>query len=373
MIEDNMNKKELNLCKYASNSNDAIRIKEQVKDIRPNYFRDIDKIIYSFSYSRYMDKTQVFSFKENDSITKRMVHVQLVSKIGRTIGRALNLNEDLIEAIGLGHDIGHVPFGHMGESILNEISKQHLNEVFLHNVQSVRQLMILEKNGEGLNLSIQVLDGILCHNGEEIKQQYNYKNKTKQEFIDEYEKSYKSIQNSSALIPMTLEGAVVRISDVIGYLGKDIEDAYELGILKEESIPLEIKQELGTHNNSIIDSFVNDVISNSINKPYIKLSDKYYKLINKLKDFNYENIYYKSYTKEEKEQIKYMFNVVFQENIKYLNENNINSKIYKNYLNKMNSNYKNNALKERIVIDYIAGMTDDYFIREFNQIKSCLK
>ena len=320
-----------------------------------------------------MDKTQVFSFKENDFITKRMVHVQLVSKIARTIGRALNLNEDLIEAIGLGHDIGHVPFGHVGESLLNELSIKYLNQVFLHNVESVRELMVLEKNGEGLNLSIQVLDGILCHNGEEIKQQYNYKGKTKEEFLNEYEKSYESKKNSSDLIPMTLEGSVVRISDVIGYLGKDIEDAYELGLLKEENIPLEIRQELGTHNSSIIDNFINDVISNSFNKPYIKLSDKYYKLINELKDFNYENIYYKSYTKEEKEKMKYMFNYIFEENLKYLNENNVNTRIYKNYLDKMNDNYKKNTLKERIVIDYISGMTDDYFIREFKQIKSCLK
>ena len=157
--------KESNLSKYATKSCDAIRLQPISEDIRPNFFRDIDRIIHSLSYSRYSDKTQVFSYKENDHISKRMIHVQLVSKVARTIGRALNLNEDLIEAIALGHDIGHTPLGHEGEYILDEISQRELGETFAHNVQSVRHCMYVENKGQGLNLSIQVLDGIMCHNG----------------------------------------------------------------------------------------------------------------------------------------------------------------------------------------------------------------
>jgi len=180
-----MLKNELNLSEYASLNEYAIRLKEINSDIRGEYYRDIDKIIYSLSYTRYSDKTQVFSMISNDNISRRMTHVQMVSKIARTLSRALNLNEDLTEAIALGHDIGHVPFGHTGESILNEISLKYDNTYFMHNVESVRELMCLENNGNGVNLTIQVLDGILSHNGEIVNAIYAPRNKTKEEFLDE--------------------------------------------------------------------------------------------------------------------------------------------------------------------------------------------
>ena len=152
---------ENNLGKYASYNKDAIRFKKQEDDIRSNYSRDTDRILHSLSYTRYINKTQVFTNNQNDHISTRMMHVQLVSKIARTIGRALSLNEDLIEAISLGHDIGHVPYGHTGERILNDISLKYDNTYFMHNVQSVRNLMYVEEK----NLTVQVLDGILAHNG----------------------------------------------------------------------------------------------------------------------------------------------------------------------------------------------------------------
>ena len=167
-IKNNMLKYEKNLNKYASKDKDAIRLNPIKEDIRPNYFRDIDRIIHSLSYTRYSDKTQVFSNNENDHISRRIIHVQLVNKIARTIGRALKLNEDLIEAIALGHDLGHVPFGHTGERILNKISIENNEGIFMHNVQSVRTLMHIENKGLGRNITIQVLDGILCHNGEKL-------------------------------------------------------------------------------------------------------------------------------------------------------------------------------------------------------------
>ncbi len=364
----NLLKNEENMSMYATKSSDGVRLKEFREDIRPNYFRDIDKIIYSHCYSRYIDKTQVFSFKNNDHITKRIIHVQLVSKIARTIGRALNLNEDLIEAISLGHDVGHVPFGHVGESILNEISLKYLDEPFKHNVQSVRNLMVLENNGKGINLCVQVLDGILCHNGEKLQKIYNYKHKTTEEFIKEYNKCYK--KEKFDLVPMTLEGCVVRLSDVIGYLGRDIEDAITLGIIDKEDIPINIRKKLGENNSSIISLIINDVIINSINKPYIKLSDEYYNLMNELLDFNYKNIYAKAYTNDEKNKIKEMFNDIYISYLTDLETNNINSSICKVFLNEMNEEYKNNTSNERIVIDYISGMTDDFFVNEYNKLSS---
>ena len=168
---------------YACFDKDAVRLNDEDCDIRGEYFRDSDRIIYSKSYLRYMDKTQVFTNKENDHISRRMSHVQMVSKIARTIGRALSLNEDLIEAIALGHDLGHVPYGHLGESFLNEISLENGQGVFMHNVESVRDLMVLEHNGKGLNLTIQVLDGILCHNGELVLDKYSPVSKDKDKFL----------------------------------------------------------------------------------------------------------------------------------------------------------------------------------------------
>ena len=158
VLKNNFLNKEKYLSKYATLSSSAIRYSDTIlsDDIRPPYFHDIDRIIYSLSYTRYLDKTQVFTKSGNDHISKRITHVQLVSKVARTIGRALNLNEDLIEAIALGHDIGHTPLGHTGEDFLNKISLRELGEYFSHNIQSVRDLMFIENNGKGLNLTVQV-------------------------------------------------------------------------------------------------------------------------------------------------------------------------------------------------------------------------
>ena len=235
--KNNFLNKEIYLSEYATKSSDAIRLNDDQEDIRPPFFHDIDRIIHAYSYTRYLDKTQVFTNNENDHISKRITHVQLVSKIARTIGRALNLNEDLIEAIALGHDIGHTPIGHVGESMLNEISLRELNEYFAHNIQSVRHYLTVEKNGKGLNLTIQVLDGIMCHNGEILSNIYIPEKKTKEEFLREFNDSYTNYNETKKHHPMTLEGCVVRISDIIGYIGRDIEDAIALGKIKREDIP----------------------------------------------------------------------------------------------------------------------------------------
>ena len=176
-VFENMYKHNFSLSMYASKDTDAKRLYKIKKDFRPPYFRDIDRIIYSDAYFRYIDKTQVFSFEQNDMITRRMTHIQLVSKIARTIGRGLNLNEDLIEAASLGHDLGHTPFGHVGEKFINKLSLKFNEGFFNHNVQSVRTLMNIENQGKGVNITVQVLDAILCHNGEALLQKYEPKKK----------------------------------------------------------------------------------------------------------------------------------------------------------------------------------------------------
>ena len=356
--------KEDNLSEYATKSCDAIRLKEMTPDIRPNFFRDIDKIIHSLSYTRYSDKTQVFPYKENDHISKRMIHVQLVSKVARTIGRALNLNEDLIEAIALGHDIGHTPLGHEGEYILDEISQRELGEKFAHNTQSVRHCMYVENKGKGLNLSIQVLDGIMCHNGEMLSNKYVPMEKDKEEFLREFNNSYTNYSETKKCSPMTLEGCVVRISDIIGYIGRDIEDAIELGKIKREELPKEISDVLGTTNKDIINTIILDIIKESINKPYIKMSEDVYKALFALKKFNSENIYTKSMSKEDKEYYRQGMNILFNDYLNAIETNNNSSVIFTMFLNDQSNEYLENTSKKRQVIDFIAGMTDDLFISE---------
>lgn len=368
-IHENMLKNEKILSEYACKTSEAIRFKEYTEDdIRPAFFRDIDKIIYSLSYTRYTDKTQVFSNIDNDNISRRMTHVQMVSKIARTIGRALNLNEDLIEAAALGHDLGHVPFGHTGEYILSKISEEHGEGYFNHNIQSARLLMYVENDGKGENITLQVLDAIMCHNGEMVQDRYEPVKKTKEEFLEQYNDSYVEKNANSKMRPMTLEGCVVRISDVVGYIGKDIEDAISLGVIKIEDVPSDIIKVLGRTNSEIINTVVIDIINNSYGKPYITMSKEVFDAIIKLKAFNYKNIYAKANTKEELQTYEIEFRRVFNDYLNDVKNNNLDSRIFTIFLNNMCDDYINNTSDERKVIDYIAGMTDDYFVREYNRL-----
>lgn len=366
-IKNNMKKHELNLSKFAAKDCDSIRLGFEKKDFRTEYFRDIDKIIYSLSYIRYIDKTQVFSDSKNDMISRRISHVQMVSKIARTIGRALNLNEDLIEAASLGHDLGHVPFGHVGEHILNEISLRYNEGYFCHNVQSVRTLMNIENKGKGNNITLQVLDAILCHNGEMIQNVYYPHKKTKKTFLNEYNASYKDREILKKIKPMTLEGCVVRISDVVAYIGKDIEDAIRIGVINKNQIPNEIIIILGKNNSEIVNTIVNDIINNSINKNYIKLSKKVFNALKLLIDFNYKNIYQKANTNEKLKQYKSMFNSLFDLYYDQVLNKCRTEDIYTLYLNEMDDEYINNNSTARIVIDYIAGMTDNFFYSQYKK------
>ena len=365
-VNQNMKKHNLCLSKYACFDDDAKRMFPIDEDFRTPFFRDIDKIIYSLSYIRYIDKTQVFSDSDNDMISKRMTHVQMVSKIARTIGRALNLNEDLIEAASLGHDLGHVPFGHVGESILNKISLRYGEGYFNHNVQSVRTLMNIENGGKGNNITIQVLDAIFCHNGEMLEGSYKPVSKSLDEFLLEYEKSYGDKDILKNVRPMTLEGCVVRISDIIAYIGKDIDDAVRLGKIKMEDIPKDISSVFGTSNSSIVDIIVKDIINNSIEKDCIKISDNIYKALNELISFNYENIYLKANTKEQLDHYEKMFNELFDLYYEHVENEKFSEDIFTLFLNEMSDNYKE-CSSARKVIDYIAGMTDAFFISQYNK------
>ena len=368
MIDDikvNFYKKETILSPIATRSSEAVRLKEEESDFRTPFFRDVDRIINYSSYTRYSNKTQVFSFLGNDNIQTRIIHVNLVSKIARTIGRALLLNEDLIEAIALGHDIGHCPIGHVGEKILNKISVRELDEVFMHNIESVRNYMVLENDGKGSNLTIQVLDGIMCHNGEKLLKRYMPRKKTKEEFLNDYHNAYKMHKQKVDLTPMTLEGCVVKITDIISYVGRDLEDAIRLGFVNREEIPYSVTKTLGNTNRSIVNALVTDLINNSYGKNYIEFSDEVYYALKDLFVFNYQHIYNKANSEEKLIYYNEVFNSLYDKYLNDLNNNNLDSSIYTYYLNKMSDEYNSSTSKQRKIIDYISLMTDEFLIKEY--------
>lgn len=269
------------------------------------------------TYARYIDKTQVLFLVDNDHITHRVLHVQLVSKISRTIGKALRLNEDLLEAIALGHDIDHVPYGHQVETMLNNIGKEYGLPEFKHNVQSVHFLDDIEDK----DLTIQVLDGILCHNGEVLKAGLK---PDRNRGWKSYEPKIISINNGEDPMPMTLEGCVVRVSDLIAYLGRDLEDAIEVQLVKlidndSPDYPDECKDFFGFKSENshygfnwlIIDTLVKDIINNSYGKDEIAFSSEAYKCVDKCKTYNYKYIYKNSQLLKETKKIRNMYKIIF--------------------------------------------------------------
>jgi dGTPase len=375
IIKRNMKREGKILSKYACKSHKGIRQfpeRETIPDrenIRPTFFHDADRIIHSKAYTRYIDKTQVFFLFDNDHITHRVLHVQLVSKIARMIGRCLKLNEDLIEAIALGHDLGHVPYGHDGERYLNRICHDKGIGYFCHNAQSAQALMTLEGDGKGLNLTLQVLDGVLAHNGELLQSKYEPdKSKTWDKFIEEYNKCWTVENYSRHIIPMTLEGCVVRISDIISYIGRDLEDAITVGLMKREDIPKDIIRVLGNNNSTIVDKLIRDLVVHSFDKPYISLSDDIYKALNDLMQFNNEKIYRNSQKMKEDSKIEKMFQTLFDVYIEQLNDKDELSLIYGEHLKHMDPEYMSKNTPAKIVVDYISGMTDSYFNNQFKDI-----
>ena len=351
---------------YACLDNEAIRLEKIDSDNRSPFFRDVDKIVFSLPYSRYIDKTQVFSIIKNDHVTKRIHHVQMVSRVARYIGRRLGLNEDLIEAASLGHDLGHVPFGHEGERIVNEISLKYLNRYFNHNVHSVRTVMNVANYGYGLNVTVQVLDAILCHNGELECKEYAPQKKSINDFLHEYEETYVVKDKNKELVPMTLEGCVVRVSDIIAYLGRDIEDAIRLGVITYSDLPENIREFIGTSNANIIDYLVNDLISNSLNHNYLEFSEEAFSILQELKKYNYEHIYHAIHTKEELDYFRKVLWTVYEASLDDLKNN--RGRIWNKYLTNFSLNYKKNNSYEQIALDYVAGMTDDFLISQYESI-----
>ncbi|MBU2498887.1 MAG: HD domain-containing protein [Proteobacteria bacterium] len=352
------------LSPWACLSSHALRKQDEErihKGHRQNFSLDTDRILHSLAYSRYIDKTQVFYLIKNDHITHRVLHVQLVSKIGRTIGRLLGLNEDLIEAVALGHDIGHSPFGHDGERFLSELSVRYGLGRFFHNIQGVRFLQKIERKGRGWNLTIQVLDGILCHDGEIHSQALHPQREKGFEQLDK-EMREREESPSKDIRPMTLEGCVVRMADTISYIGRDIEDAIRLGLIQREDIPEDSRRMLGDTNGTIVYSLVEDLVFNSLGKPYISFSEEMGDALKRLKEFNQNAIYTNIEVKRQTHKVKLMFELLFEKYARDLETGNEDSDVFREFLEGMSQEYIAQTSNPEIVRDFIAGMTDDYFL-----------
>ncbi|MHA1489123.1 MAG: deoxyguanosinetriphosphate triphosphohydrolase family protein [Promethearchaeota archaeon] len=382
-------RKDTDIGNHGISDSQAIRYYEEkeedknYKDIRPPFFRDVDRIVHSKAYSRYIDKTQVFFDINNANITHRSLHVILVSRASRQIGRVLRLNTDLIEAIALGHDVGHAPYGHLGEEILNNICKKYKMGIFMHNAQGIRWLSYLEKRfpkkpARGLNLNLQVLDGILCHDGEINEQELKplkLNGKSWDDHFNEYEDCLN--ENKIKRIPMSYEGIAVRFADTISYIGRDLEDAILLNFIKRRDIPESCKKVLGDTNRKIMNTLLMDLLNFSLDNDTIGYSKKIFKALKELKLFNYEKIYYRRNALLMKKGLHKKFELIFERCLKDLEVENYNAPIFKDhieYIDDKDYNIYFKPLKENnnltlIVRDYIAGMSDKYF----NEISKKLK
>ena len=324
---DTENYEKLRLSVYASLSGNSKgrAIPEEKCKIRTEFQRDRDRIIHSKSFRRLKHKTQVFIAPEGDHFRTRLTHTLEVAQIGRTIARALRLNEDLVEAIALGHDLGHTPFGHTGERVLNELHPNGFN----HNHQSMRVIDLLEhsENRVGLNLTYEVREGIIKHSGLELSK--------------------------------TLEGQIVRYADRIAYINHDIDDAIRAGVIKNEDLPKKAIEVLGNSHGIRINTMIMDLIINSEDRNIIAMSPLIKKNTEDLRSFMFENVYLNNKAKSEEGKAEYIIEELYKY---YLKE------IY-NLPKEHLQMYKNiESSREDIICDYIAGMTDRYVVNVFTNI-----
>jgi len=344
----------------AALSKNHTRFRGQEQDHRLPYKRDVDRIVHSKAYSRYTDKTQVVYLVKNDHVTHRSLHVQLVSNFARGIAEILRLNLDLVEAISLGHDVGHPPFGHEGENYLSALVKEHGLPAFAHPWQSCHLFM----NIEPLNLGLEVYDGFLCHDGGmQGCQLAPHFGKTWQDHFAE--RKLKLEKPNHNIIPSTLEGCLVKLCDTVSYLGRDIEDAINLKILERKTIPQTI---LGTTNGEILTFVARDMIKNSYEKDYISLSEEVFDALKILRKFNFEYIYSQPILKVESEKVKRSYRILFEMLLGDYIANGENSYLEKKFLHNKTSDYRLQTSEVQKVVDFIAGMTDTFFVRTLQNL-----
>lgn len=343
------------------------RIKPRKPDLRGDYFRDQTAIIHATPFRRLKHKTQVFLSPQNDHICTRIEHVLHVSTIATTICKGLGLDVELAQAIALGHDLGHAPFGHIGEKVLDILANSMGG--FIHEVHGLRVVDKIARNGNGLNLTYAVRDGIVSHCGEQFQKSIS---------PSELPKDLDSIVNRQSA-PLTYEGCVVRIADKIAYLGRDIEDAIAVNLITTRDVPQNLKRSLGSTNGEIIDTLVLDIVNNSVNTNSITFSDEKFELICQLRDFNYANIYNHKTLLKSDELIQTLIEHIYNHLYKIFKLNQFNIEPYKHgqfacekyfgeFLSKRQHLYQSEKNPERSVIDFIAGMTDSYALESAKNI-----
>lgn len=353
-------KENASLFEHASFSRSHSRFFGKEDDHRLPYRRDVDRIIHSKAYARYVDKTQVVYLVENDHITHRGLHVQLVSNFARGIAEILCLNVDLVEAIALGHDVGHPPYGHEGEGYLSALSQEYGCGVFAHPWQSCRHFSEIDP----LNLGLAVYDGFLCHDGgmSGTHLEPRFGKTWDDHFMDKEQKLADPDKN---ILPGTLEGCLVKVCDTMSYLGKDIEDAIQLGIITRDQVPETV---LGKANRELLNVLARDIIRHSYNKEYIGMSQDAYASLKVIRKFNFENIYLSPKLKPESKKIERCYRILFQYLLEDLEVNKEGSHIALSFLDNKSPRYLSQTSPARMVIDYIAGMTDHYFVRVLQKL-----
>lgn len=332
---------------------------------RPAFVRDIEKIINVPAYNRYAGKTQVFSFVENDDICRRGLHVQLVSRVARGIGALLGLNVDLIEAIALGHDVGHTPFGHAGERFLSACYHRRTGRYFNHNVHSVRVLDKLYRR----NISLQTLDGVLCHNGEFAQQRLARGTTGTFEELDALVEACDADEQTIATLrPATLEGCVVRVCDMIAYVGKDRADALDMGVLP--SLDAFESDYIGVDNARIINNLTVDIVNNSYGRDAISMSAEAFADLKRAKRQNYELIYLREGMVDDTENVvEEMFEEMYARLLDDLAHGDESSPVIRHHVSSLVAKSRSVSAEDylsqdpnRIVADYMASMTDRYFM-----------
>lgn len=332
-------------------------------EYRLAFSTDADRILNSLAYTRYSDKTQVFSLINNDHLTHRVLHVQMLCRVARTIGRYLGLNTDLIEAAAMGHDIGHTPFGHDGERFLSCLTRAAGAGHFLHNLQSMQFLDVIERKGKGWNLTLQTLDAIVCHNGEAHARAITPAGPRDFEALDTIVRQIRA-GTMDDVLPMTMEGCVVRIADTVSYIGRDFEDAVRLKIVARDQLPNTCREHLGATQGTIVFNLVTDLINTSIDQDFIGFSHRVADALKELKQFNYQFIYKNPLIKRHLTGIEDIFKCLFDRYMNDLAKADGASVIYSQFLNGMDDAYYSKHSHAEITRDFIAGMTDSYFIRQ---------
>lgn len=348
------------------------RTRVMESEMRGDYFRDQTAIIHSMPFRRLKHKTQVFFAPQNDHVCTRIEHVMHVASIAATLCKGLNqfgweLDIEAAYTIGLGHDLGHSPFGHEGEYILSK--RLGRKNAFMHELNSYRVIEYLANNGKGLNLTYMVKDGIISHNGEKFEQYL---------IPDTNEKNLDTIVNRR-IVPSSYEGCLVRFSDKIAYMGRDIEDAITAGFIKRYDIPQDVRQFLGNTNSEIIDTLVKDLVENSKNANKVGFSDDTYEMFLLLQQFNYKHIYLNEKLKSFKKQAIIIINTLFdyfaelfelngKDYQKYAQMELKIEKSFGKYIENMDNFYKDEKDPNVIITDYIAGMTDLFMLDAIKQL-----